>query len=122
MNQRQKKFKEYRLLQKLDYKSRCGNKEGYVKIYPNNSFEHEKTKFEVAYYLKKQGFKIYTEGEFSRGGRGDIIAIKDGEGYIIEILHSEDEKKFHNKELIYPTEFKIYKVYTKNFSIDSFKF
>lgn len=121
MNRQQKEFSRIRLLQELKHTSRFGRKEGYVKVYHNNSYIHEKTKFEIVYKLKKLGFEVYTECEFSHGCRGDIVAIQDGKGWIIEVIHSETEEQFELKKQKYPEEFILTKVNTKDFKIEEFE-
>ena len=120
MNNRDRLFIRNRLLQKIKHTDRSGNKEGYVKIHSNNSYLHEKTKFEVAFALKKCGFEIWTECGFE-GGRGDLVAIKNGKGYIIEILNSETEEMYNLKKDKYPNEFEIIKVNAKEFKMEDWK-
>ncbi len=120
MNKGNKKiYQRYKLITDIYYQDR---KEGYIKIYPNNSHDHEVVKFEIAYKLKKLGFEIYSECRFTNDrGRADLVAIKEGKGYIIEILHSETEKQFEMKKLKYPEEFSLIKVNTKDFNIEEFE-
>ena len=119
MNSTLRSHLEYNLFQNIYYQDRVGNKEGYVKIYPNNTYIHEKVKFEIALKLKKEGWKIYTECRFKEHqGRADIIAIKDGVGYIIEVMKSEKDLK--HKKFKYPQDFEILEVKTKNFDISTF--
>jgi len=93
-----------------------GRKEGFVKIYPNNSYIHEKTKFDVCYLLKQKGCYVYTECEFISGGRPDIICFNTiGDGYIIEILNSESKKLFSNKLKKYPLDFEIIEIQANDF-------
>jgi len=115
--------KEYiinRLLQKIVFRDR---KEGYVKIYPNNTKEHELTKFLVCDKLKRLGYKVYTECRFENNcGRADIVAIsEEGKGYIIEILCSETQERLNEKLNKYPIEFELITVFTKNFDIDTWE-
>ncbi len=119
MDKREEYFKRNRLLQKIKHLDRYGNKEGCVKVYPNNSLEHEQTKLAIAHKLKNLGFEIWTECRFD-SGRADIVAISKGQGYIIEILHSETEEQYELKKEKYPTEFTLRKVNTKDFKIEEF--
>lgn len=117
-----KEFRRYRLIQKLDYKSRTGNKRGCVKIWKGNKYLHERVKFDICYKLINQGYEIYTESEFSNKGRGDIVAISPGgEGYIIEVLYSESEERFLNKKDYYPEEFTLIKVKVNEFDFNSWE-
>jgi len=115
-------LKKYRLLQKIKYSSRSGNKRGYVKIYPNNSYKHELVKFQIAYKLLSQGFEVYSEVEFNNGKRADLVAIdkKSGKGYIIEVLNSESNKRYELKLDSYPLEFEMIKVHVDKFNLDNF--
>lgn len=121
MNYIQKIYKRNRLLQNLKHNSRSGSREGYVKVWASNSLEHELTKLKIAYKLKLGGFEVWTETEFTTGGKADILAIKDGKGYIIEVLHSETTKQLTEKIKKYPSEFEVTAVMTKNFDLDKFE-
>jgi len=123
MNYKQKQFARWRLMQKLEHKSRSGSKEGFVKIFHNNTPKHELVKFQIAYKLKKLGYEVWSECEFGAGnsGRADLVAIKDGKGYIIEVLHSETEEKYLNKISSYPSEYELIKVKTDEFDFDTFE-
>ena len=111
---------DYNLLQNIYYQDRVGNKEGFIKIYANNTEEHEKVKFEIGLKLKKEGWKIYSECRFKNNkGRADLIAIRNGMGYIIEVMTSE--KELGHKRFKYPHEFTLIEVRTKNFKIEKFK-
>lgn len=86
-------------------------KEGYIKVSSNTSYEHTKKCLEVAYMLKKHHFLIYSEVEFKTGGRADLVGFSpEGEGYILEILIHESEKRFNEKLSKYPLEFEIIKI------------
>lgn len=120
-----KKIKEYyqrnTLLQSIKYNDRSGNKEGMIKIYPNNSLTHERIKLEIAYKLKNLGFQIWSECTFVNGGRADLVAIKAGKGYIIEVAASETEERFLAKKEKYPAIFEIIKVNVTDFDINKFE-
>lgn len=122
MSEQDNYFIRNRLLQIIKFNDRTGNKEGCVKIHSNNSYLHERVKFDVAFKLKKLGFEIWSECRFEfGGGRSDLVAIKEGKGYIIEILHSETEEQFNLKKIKYPEEFEMIKVNVKDFDIKSFE-
>ena len=120
INKRQKEFKRYRLLQQIKFQDR---KEGFVKIYPNNTHKHELVKFLVADKLKRQGYSIYSECRFNdNSGRADLIAIApDSTGYAIEIVLSESEKRFNEKLDKYPLEFNLVKVDCESFDINKWE-
>lgn len=118
MNKKQIEFKKNRLKQAINFKDR---KEGVVKVYSNNTYLHELTKFQITYKLKKLRYDVYSEGRI-KGGRADIIAISpEAKGYVIEVLNSEKEISFTNKLNKYDLEFEIIKVNCKNFKIDEFE-
>jgi len=121
MNKKDSIFLRNKLLQKVGHVDRFGNKEGMIKIHLSNSLEHEKTKLEVAYKLKKLGFEVWSECKFVGGGRGDLVVIRGGIGYIIEILVSETIKRFNLKKKKYPKEFRLIKIYSNKLNMGEFK-
>ena len=121
MNFKQEEFKKNRLLQMIKHNSRFGNKDGYVKVYPNNSLNHEESKLRIAYKLKKQGFYVLSEVEFNNGQRADLVAIKEGKGWIIEVVSSETKESIDNKLNTYPIEFEIRIINCQDFSLDEFE-
>lgn len=110
----------YNLFQHIHYQDRVGNKEGFIKYYPNNTDKHEDAKWNICKKLKKDGYEVYTECRFKSGGRADIIAIKDGVGYIIEITVSEKEKSIEAKKSKYPSDFELIVVDANNFKLEDF--
>jgi len=114
------KFKVNRLLQLILPSDR---KEGYVKIYPNNTREHELVKFLICDKLKRRKFMVYTECRFVNNlGKPDIVCFSpDGEPYIIEVLKSESEDRFNEKLCKYPIDFDVIPVRTKDFKISEFE-
>lgn len=114
-------IKAYKLRQTLKHTSRSGNKRNSIKCWSGISYEHFRVMSDIVFKLVQQGYECYTESEFNTGGRGDIIAISpSGDGYIIEVLHSETDEYFKTKLNKYPKEFTIIKVRTHNFDINSF--
>ncbi len=115
-------FRKYRLLQTIKYSSRSGNKEGYIKIYPNNSLDHERTKFLVAYKLKKQGFYVLSEVTFNNGKRTDLAVISpEGHGTLIEIIKSESKERYDEKLDSYPLEWDMLAISVDDFDIKTFE-
>jgi len=121
MNRKKAMIEENKLLQLIIPQSRHGNKAGCVKVYPNNSVEHEVVKTKVAHKLMNLGFKVYTETEFTNGKRADIVAIQNGVGYAVEVLHTESEERYIAKMSSYPEEFTLVKVRTGEFDYENFK-
>lgn len=97
-------------------------KEGVVKINVGKSkpgkedkhMIHEQAKFKLAYLLKKQGRRVYTEVIFKGGkSRADIVTDSvswKGLGLVLEILNSETEKQALKKLDYYP-EFFLFETY-----------
>ena len=109
------------LLRKIMFRSKHGRKEGMCRIHKVNTLLHERTKLEVMYWLMKHGYTVHSEVEFlDMSGRADIVAIQNGQGFIVEILASESEEKYFNKTVKYPKEFTMVKVYAKDFKYNEF--
>ena len=120
MSKLDNQFKRNRLLQKIHFNDRSGNKEGFCKYYPNNSDLHEDTKWEVFKNLKKDGFELWSECRIGNL-RADLFAIKEGKGFVVEILNSETDKMFELKKLKVPEEFTLIKVNVKDFNPKEFE-
>lgn len=121
MNQKKKLKNDNELLQLIQRDCRHGNKDGFVNVVKRNSPEHEVTKTLVTHWLLNNGYKVYSEAAFINGlGKADIIAIQAGQGFAIEILHSETEKRFQAKFSKYPSEFTLVKVDSKTFNYADF--
>ena len=111
----------YNLLQSIYYQDRVGNKKGFIKYYPNNTDEHEDTKWKICKKLIKNKFDVYTECRFKDNkGRADIVAIKDGIGYIVEVVTSEGQKSILEKKSKYPHDFNLTVVKSRGFKIEDF--
>ena len=122
MNSTIKNHLNYNLFQNIYYQDRVGNKEGYVKYYRNNTDLHEDTKWQIVKYLKQNLYDVYTECRFKDlRGRADIIAIKHGMGYIIEVVNTESEKSIEEKRNKYPKDFELIVVNSKRFKKEEFK-
>lgn len=73
---------------------------------------------DIVWKLSSQNYEVYTEVEFVHGGRADIFVVdKNGDGLIIEVLHTESEERYEEKLKLYP--FQVIKVYTKDFDINT---
>jgi len=74
---------------------------------------HETTKYLVYSYLRAQGHNVITEPIFIKESfRPDIIDLDTGICY--EILHSETEEKFKEKQAKYPENLEIRKIKSVN--------
>jgi len=97
-----------RLIQNIRFSNRSGSHTNCVRLFKNNTYEHEHAKFELTWKLLKQGFEIWTECIFNNGKRVDVLAIKEGKGWIIEIETDKSKKEMERKILSkqsYPKEF-----------------
>ena len=124
MNKRKKQFWENYYSQKIRYSNRSGSHKNCIRVFKNNTYEHEKTKFEISWKLIKEGYSIWTECIFTTGQRADIMAIKDDNAYLIEIETPKSPKLMNEKILEkykYPDEFELIIVNTENFNIDEFE-
>lgn len=83
----------------------------------NESLDHFRVKCEVCMWLWKNGWDVYTECTFKSGGRADVVGVhKNGDAYIFEVLKSETEKRFNEKNYPLP----IIKVYVKDWDYSTF--
>jgi hypothetical protein len=112
-----KKFIENLNSQVLKVGSRLGSKKNMLKIHKQNTFAHELCKFLICWELLQEGKSFYTEGEFVKGGRGDIIDVT--EKRIIEVLNSETKRDFLEKTKKYPGKFEIEAVEIDEYAIGS---
>lgn len=121
MNYLRKKISESQLLANLEHSSKCGSLKNAFNYNSNNSEDHENVKFAIFKKLVNEGFIVYTEAKFlNNKGIGDIVAIKDGMGWIIEVMHSEKSENLEKKKLKYPQDFILIPVRTHNFKIKEF--
>ena len=113
-------YKEIELMNNIDHQSRIHL--NCFKYNSHNSDAHEQVKFEIFKKLIKQQYLVFTEAKFIQDrGIGDLVAIKKKEAFIIEILHTETEKRLDIKRNKYPEDFVLIKVHTKDFKIDDFE-
>lgn len=124
---KQEAYKRRQAVLDLFEKRTISGKQGFVKLWGDDgghcSDSHELTKFLVCKKLRfVYGFEIWTEAELKYGkGRVDILCIdKNGYGNIIEILETETEAKFSEKENKYPLP--IIKIQTKDFDVSTWDF
>lgn len=76
---------------------------------------------DIVWKLVNQDYSVYTEVEFTNNkGRADIVAIDHtGQGYVIEVLHTESDERYESKLSKYPEEFIITSIKTKDFDINT---
>jgi hypothetical protein len=71
-------------------------------FYANETEGHAMKKFLAFRMLQKKEYEIYTECIFITGQRADLLAIKNGRAYVLEILESETIEKCMKKLESYP--------------------
>ena len=84
----------------------------------NETLEHFIVKCQVSKWFWDNGWDTYSEASFKSGGRADIVVVnpKTGDSYAVEILCTETEKRFNEKDYPLP----IIKVYVKDWNYVSF--
>jgi len=121
MSIKNKEFKKYRLIQSLSHQSRSGNKKNLCKVWKGTSREHFITICEIVYKLVNQGYECYTECDI-KGNRVDIAAISPtGEGFIIEVLKTEQDASYEAKLDKYDLDWTMVKVNCKDFDINKWE-
>lgn len=91
-------------LNKIVTEDATGQKRNYLHIHPQNSYAHEKRKFEECWKLRQQGKQFVTEARFKdRNLRADIYVLDTDQ--IIEIESSSYELAERKKEYPEDTEF-----------------
>jgi hypothetical protein len=95
-------------MNEIRFSNRSGSHINCIRIFPNNTLEHEMTKFKVCWTLRKWGYDFITEAIFKNNKRADVIDVSNG--IIYEILKSEKEEELVDKTETYPEIFEIRKV------------
>lgn len=104
----------------INFNSLTGSKEDMFQYCKNNSFIHENVKFKVFCQLINKGYKVLTEVEFKNKQRADIVAFdKEGNGYIIEIVHSESDESIKNKINTYPIDYELFFIHTSDIQLNN---
>lgn|GEM_PF-6369592 len=120
MNKIQKLQNRKKTLELIKRESLYATRIGCVKLWKGVCYKHFKVMCDIVWKLTSQGYSCITETEFVGGGRADIVAIDmNGIGCIIEVLHSESEKRFELKKDKYPLP--IIRVDTKGFDITTWE-
>ena len=104
MSQQKKRNEVLRLLDPMKRHNYFG-KNGFN---TGNSYEHELTKFEIAYTHRSMGHDVVLEAFFKGGDRCDVLCLD--ERRIYEVLVSENEASLASKKLKYPEELTIEEV------------
>ena len=87
MNKQQLARQRMEVLSKVRISNRKVN---VLRVSPNNTYAHEKTKFDVFFYCRQQGWDVITEAIFETGGRADILILDTDT--VVEIVHTEKEE------------------------------
>lgn len=96
----------------IKFNSLSGSKENLFNYCKNNSDLHEIVKFRTFIELIKRNYIVYSEVEFKKGGRADLVCIdQKGEGHIFEIVNSESNESIKNKLDKYPIDFEVHVIY-----------
>lgn len=121
MNKRDKIINEMKYKDLLDFNSMGNRGEGCAKYWNGVSYDHWRVMSDIVYLLKRDyKMKVFTEVIFKCGGRADIFAYNGTLVVILEILHSETEKKFNKKKDYYPKGIPIIKFNTESFKKEEF--
>lgn len=120
MNKKQRLIEEMKLIGQIKRSSTYATREGCVKVWRGVTYEHFMTMAAICWKIANSGYKVFTEVEFVGGGRADVVAISGNNGVIVEVLHTETEARFSAKKDLYPEDFFLMAVQTKNFNIDEF--
>ncbi len=110
MNQKQI-LETRRFLNEVRSNNRIGSHVNCFRYFPNNTDEHEDTKFKVFKLLRKLNHNVLVEPIFNNGTRCDILDISLG--VIYEVIHSEKREDVKNKN--YPSCFAIVIIESGNF-------
>jgi hypothetical protein len=123
MNKLNSEIFRNKIFRQVRSSNRSGSHNGCVRIFPNNTFEHERVKFEICYKLLGEGWDILTEAIFTNGKRCDILAVSKGRAVIIEIETPKSKKELDKKMLSkkeYP-DFEMILVITDKFDRETFE-
>lgn len=92
MNKRE--LREFRNECRRRLREKDRNKTNQLNIHPQNSYEHEKKKFEICWELEQEGKKYITEARFKdRDIRADIFVLDDDEIHEVETTQYELEER-----------------------------
>ena len=112
----------------LENQIRPSNKSGShvncFRYFPNNTDKHEDIKYQLYKRLIRVGFKVWTEAIFNSGKRADIVAIRNGRGYVIEVETPKSPKIskeiLEQKSKIYPDQFDVIVVNTNKYNPEDY--
>jgi len=97
MNQRELEFWRNHNENKINHHDVHGGKRNHVHVHGQNSYEHEKRKFEECWRLRQEGKEFVTEARFKdRDLRADIYVLDNDQ--IIEIESSKYQVEQRKEE------------------------
>jgi len=96
------------------------NRKGCSKCWKGVTNEHYIVMSNIVWWLVNQGYDVFTEAEFKKGGRADIVCWISGQAFAIEVLHTETDERYEAKFDKYPEDFTMVKIKTGGFDISSF--
>lgn len=108
----------------IRYSNRIGTHSNCIRVFKNNTYLHERTKFDICWKLIREGYTVFTECIFNDGGRADIMAIINKNAWLIEIETKKSKKELAKKILSkdkYPDIFDLVIVIAEDFNIDTWE-
>jgi len=124
MNKRKEQYWKNYFTQKIRFSNRTGSHRNCIRIFKNNTYIHEKTKFDICWKLIRDGYEVWTECIFTSGQRADIMAIMGSSAYLIEVETPKSPKEMEKKlmqKYKYPHEFTLCVVNTHEFNIENWE-
>ena len=123
MNKKQKIMAEKKFESLIDFSVQSKKKHGFAKCWKGVSYCHWRVMTDIVWKLvnEYEMNHVHTEVTFKKKGRADIFAYTGDFAVIIEVLHSESEKKASKKKGYYPKGITIVNIPTKDFKIEEFK-
>lgn len=101
-----------RFLNEVRTNNRIGSHVNCFRYFPNNTDDHEDTKYQVFKKLRKLNHDVLVEAIFNNGSRCDILDLT--EGIIYEIIKTEKREDVKKKN--YPSCFGIEIIEASNFA------
>ena len=94
----------------LRYSGKSGSLINRFYYYESEKDDHIDKKYQAYRRLRSLGYDVLCEAIFNTGGRPDILAFRNGEWKIVEILSSEKEEKLLEKVQKYPDWIEVIKI------------
>ena len=123
MKKQEKQYWINYFARKIRYSNRVGSHLDCIRVFRNNTYLHERVKFDICWKLMQNGFNVFTECIFNDGLRADVLAINDKNAWIIEIETKKSKKELAKKiaqKQNYPDIFDLRIVIAEDFNLDKF--